>query len=357
MARELDLGGSERQLAETAKSLDRTLFEVHVGCFRPAGMRGDELRDAGITVAHFPVHSYRSLSAVREAWHLARYIHQNNIRIVHTWDYPLTVYAIPIARLMTSAKAVSSQRSHRELIPRGYLQLNRLADRLSHAIVANCEYIRRHLVEDEHVPAEKIRVCYNGIDLKRFYRTARPAGNLTIGTVCALRPEKDLTVLIDAFAQVCPTQPGLTLIVVGSGSELPLLRKWAAEAGVADRCHFEPATARVPEWLSAIDIFVLPSRSEAFSNSLMEALACGCCVISSDVGGNPELVRDGETGLHFRQGDAASLADALRRVLLDSDLRRQLASNGERWIRGGFSTEAAASRMAEIYHGVLGHAG
>src|ERR1700692_983687 len=100
-------------MPETAIPLDRSIFEPHVGCFRPAGMRGDELRQAGVPVVQFPVTSYRSLDAITEAPKIARYIREKGIRIVHTWDYPLNVYAIPIARLMTSAIAVSSQRSHR----------------------------------------------------------------------------------------------------------------------------------------------------------------------------------------------------------------------------------------------------
>src|ERR1051326_5471737 len=263
MARELHIGGSERQMTETALALDRSTFEPHVGCFRPAGMRGDELRQAGVPVVQFPVASYRSWGAVTGARDIARYIRQNGIRILHTWDYPLNVYAIPIARLMTNAIAVSSQRFHRELMPRGYLHLSRFADRRSHAIVVNCEFLRHHLIKDEHVKEAKIHVCYNGIDLDRFRRIETPPHPLTIGTICGLRPEKDLKTLIGAFARVRKAAPEIKLVIVGSGDELAILEQYAREAAVREAVHFEPATARVAEWLSAIDIFVLPSRSEA----------------------------------------------------------------------------------------------
>src|SRR5260370_4750603 len=105
MARELHIGGSERQMTEIAKALDRSTFEPHIGCFRPAGIRGDELRQAGVPVVHFPLTSFRSPRVISEARHLARYVRQNSIQIVHTWDYPLTVFAIPVARTMTKAFA------------------------------------------------------------------------------------------------------------------------------------------------------------------------------------------------------------------------------------------------------------
>ncbi len=352
MARALDIGGSERQMTEIAKRLDPSVFAPSVGCFDPAGVRGDELRDAGIAIVEFPVYSYRSPAAVREAAHLSRYIRSQGIQIVHTWDYTLNVYAMPITRLMTKAVAVSSQRSSRELIPSAYRPLMRISDRMSHAVVVNCEYLRLHLIE-ERVPQHKIKVCYNGIDLDRFRRLERPVHPLTVGVVCALRPEKDLPTLIDAFALVRNLAPDLKLVIVGSGDQLPILQRRAQEAGIGEHCHFEPATPAVAEWLSVIDIFVLPSRSEAFSNSVMEAMACGCCVIASNVGGNPELVHDRQTGLLFQTGDAQSLADALRKVIADPSLRTQLAEAGNHFIHSKFSTTEAATRMGEMYLSLL----
>ena len=130
---------------------------------------------------------------------------------------------------------------------------------------------------------------------------------------------------------------------------LPDLETRARELGIADVCLFAPATCQVPEWLRHIDIFVLPSLSEAFSNSLMEAMACGCCAVASRVGGNPELVEDGVRGLLFKAGDAADLADALGRVILNPELRGLLADAGHDFLHAHFSTATAAGRMAEIY--------
>ena len=85
----------------------------------------------------------------------------------------------------------------------------------------------------------------------------------------------------------------------------------------------------------------------------MEAMACGCPVIASDVGGNPEIVRDGETGLLFEPGNAAALAERLGRLIKDSALRKTLGDNGGKMIRHGFSRAASASRMGEIYEELL----
>jgi len=98
-----------------------------------------------------------------------------------------------------------------------------------------------------------------------------------------------------------------------------------------------------------IDIFVLPSLSEALSNALMEAMACGCAVVASNVGGNPELVRDGETGLLFNPGDASTLAAALQILIENESLRGRLAARGTELVRENFSIHSSAQRMSEIY--------
>src|ERR1700689_3402658 len=116
LARELDLGGSERQMTEIAKTLNRSRFEPHVGCFRPHGIRRAELAAASVPIVHFPLDAFASFAALDEAWKLRRYIHRHKIRLVHAFDYPLTLFAVPVARFLTAAVALSSQRSHRSLI-------------------------------------------------------------------------------------------------------------------------------------------------------------------------------------------------------------------------------------------------
>jgi glycosyltransferase involved in cell wall biosynthesis len=118
--------------------------------------------------------------------------------------------------------------------------------------------------------------------------------------------------------------------------------------GIAGDCTFVPATGNVAEWLRAIDIFVLPSRSEALSNSLLEAMACGCCPVASRVGGNLELIRHGENGMLFEAGDVEQLSDVLQTLVQLRTLREQLAARA-RCTAQRLSMAASARRMEEIY--------
>ena len=355
MAYELNQGGSERQMTEIAKALDRSRFEPHVGCLRPEGLRGGELRDAGVPIVHLPVRSFASPSAMSGAWQLARYIRRHKIRLVHTYDYPLTVFAVPVARFLTGAIVASSTRSHRDLIPTNYLKLVRITDQLVKTIVVNCEFLKRHLVQDEKVPPSRIELCYNGLDLEHFRPldsprpAALPPDAMVIGVVSALRPEKGLSTLLQGFAGIRNLRAGLKLAIVGSGQMRDPLEAQARALGIWEQCVFAPATSEVADWLRAIDIFVLPSLSEALSNSLMEAMGCSCCAVASNVGGNPELICNGENGLLFEPRDAAGLSNALRTLVENESLRRRLAVTGEQMVRDRFSIRSSAERMSEIY--------
>ena len=348
MTYSLGIGGSERQMAEVARALDRRRFEPHVGAIHADGMRARELRAAGVPIVELPVRSFGSHTALLGAWKLYRYIREHGIRLVHSFDVPMNIFAAPVAWLARKPVVLTSQRAHRSLTAGLYHRLLRVTDRITDGIVVNCEFMRRHLMEDEGVPGRLIQLCYNGLDTAVFQPGERE-GQSTIGVVCALRPEKDLGTLIAAFERVAAVEKGVRLLIVGSGPELAGLQALARELDVADKCCFEPAADDVVPWLQSIDIFVLPSRSEAFSNSLMVAMACGCCAVASRVGGNPELIRNEGMGCLFEAGNEADLAAILADLIANPGRRRAMAEAGGGFVRSELSIAASVQRMEEIY--------
>jgi L-malate glycosyltransferase len=341
-------------MTQIARALDRTQFIPHVGCFIPGGVRDRELRFAGVPIVQFPVTSFRNLSPFTSARMFRRYIQEHQISLVHAFDTPSNVFTALWARTTRVTKLVTSQRAHRDLVSPGYRRLLRISDRRAHSIVVNCEFLRHHLIDDERAPADRIHLCYNGVDLEEFQPgpRKRPAAltgdGLVIGVICALRPEKGLDTLLTAFANLSRSVESLRLAVVGHGPSLESLRALAHRLGVESRVHFEPGTARVIDWLHAFDIFVLPSLSEAFSNALMEAMACRCAVVASRVGGNPELVAE-DRGRLFASGDPQDLERTVRQLIEQPDLRARLACAGAEFVQRNLSLTASARRMEEIY--------
>jgi len=222
-------------------------------------------------------------------------------------------------------------------------------------MLGNCEAMRRYLIDDWRLRENRVEMIYNGVDTAQFYPPeSRPAKASTIGIVCALRVEKNLPLLQQAFAKVHASHPGVRLVIIGNGAELPKLQENAARLGISEAVDFIPATRDVPDWLRKIDIFVLPSYSEAFSNSLLEAMACGCAVVGSRVGGLPELTgANEERGLLFPSGDADGLASRLERLITDDALRLDLGAKAAKFAKESLSIEIAAARTGAMYERLL----
>jgi len=345
-------------MAAMARSLNPAIFQTYAGCFFGGDTRAGELHAAGIPILELPVRSMVKPSVIRGAWKMARFLRTRNIRLVHAFDVPTNVFAPlvvknPLMRAMNSCVMLGSCRAHRDLIGHGTRRrMLRWTDRHVDGIVVNCEFLRTHLLRDEGVPERMIHCCPNGIDTEEFHSGGRERppefeeAELVIGVVCILRPEKGLPTLIEAFARVW--RPGLKLAIVGSGPGRDDLMEQAKGLGIFESCVFVPAQARVAPYLRGMDIFVLPSLSEASSNSLMEAMATGCCPVATRVGGNPELVVEG-TGLLFEKGDAADLATALARLIADPDLRKGMAGAAARRAAEHFTLQASVKRLQEIY--------
>ena len=263
MTRSLGLGGSERQLTEIAKSLDRATFEPHVACFHAEGFRAEELRAAGVPLVRLPVTSFVGPSLFTGTVALGRYLREHQIQLVHTFDVPLNLFGVPAAKLYRVPRVLSSQRASRSLTPGLRRELLRLTDQFVDGIVVNCEAVRRELIEMDRVPDRRIHLCYNGLDTTAFEPpVARPESPIVIGVICALRPEKGLETLLEGFAQTSAPR----LRIIGEGPSLPALQTLATKLNLGDRCTFEPATKQVPDRLREIHIFVRMTMLQEGSN-------------------------------------------------------------------------------------------
>jgi len=359
MVRELSVGGCERDVAKIAKHIDRSLFTPHVGCFIAKGVRFDELSARNIPVVEFPVRSFASPSLLVGARAMARYIRAHDIRLVHPFDVPTTLFGVPVARAC-GIPGVASQLSYRNHLYSGReLFLLRMVDRISSRIVVNSKAIERHLIEEQRVRADLTYLCYNGVDTNEFHpggRQRMPAlkdAKLVVGTVSVLREEKGLTLLVEAFSRIRTERDGMKLVIIGQGPMRGQLEALRDRLGLQNDMVLAPTTSEVAAWMRSIDIFVLPSTSESFSNALLEAMACGCCVIGSRVGGTPELIGDQTSGLLFDSGDLDGLVDCLKKVVRDDELRERFASAAADRAATEFSMERNVSRTEALYTSLL----
>lgn len=363
MARELDYGGIERDVSKFARHLSRYGVTPHVACFRPGGARWQEIEKAGVPVVEVPVTSFKSLSALAGAGIFRNYLREHRIQVVHAFDPAANVFGVLLARMFGVPVALSSQLCYRELYSPATRAQLAVVDRVATGVFVNCHAVADNLTASWQISAQRIQVCHNGFEELEFHpnHRSRPVqladASTVIGTVAVLREEKNLITLVEAFAQVAKVDRLARLLIVGSGPMRPLLERRVEVLNLISACVFEDASNTPAQWMRAIDIFVLPSRSEAFPNALLEAMACGCCPVASRVGGIPELIQHNERGVLFQAGNTQELADALCGLALDRNRREALASAASSFVRQNLTIEIAASRLADIYRQLLQHSG
>ncbi len=354
MTYDLRVGGTERQLTEVALHLDRRNFTPHVACIHLQGARYAELQRAGIPLTEFSFPSFGSPKAPFAAFRLAAYLRRHRIRIVHAFDVPANIFAVPVAAFSRIPVVLSSQRAFRELTPGLYHHLLRVTDLLVDATVVNSDNLRRHLIAQDQISPSRLILCYNSVDVTHFdpgpaVENILPGASPVIGCTSMMRPEKGVGTLIEAFAALSRTLPSAGLLLVGGGPLQHDLEAVAVRLGIRDRCHFAGPVSNVVPWLRRMDIFVLPSLSEAFSNSLLEAMAVGCACVASGAGGNPEIVQSEKTGYLFPPGDSAGLLSRLELLIGDSAHRASISVAGRAFVRAEFSREKSISVIEKLY--------
>ncbi len=363
MVRRLEHGGCERDAAKIVAGLDRTRFEPHFAVLMEGGFRTAEVQKAGVPILNLSVTSFKNLSAIEGIRRMRSYVRKHGIQLVHTFDVPTDIFGAMASRICGVPVVVTSQLSFRELYPLTSRILLRIADWLSRAVVVNSRAVGEALKRGNGVPANKIFLSYNGVDPTHFFPgsgiqdTLLENAAIVVGSVCVMRPEKRIDWIIRAFDVVRQKNPGIRLVLVGSGPQVTQLKLLRDQLGLQESCHFEPSQADVAPWMRSMDVYINSSISESFPNGLLEAMACGCCVIGPKVGGIPELITDLEDGLTFDSGRIEDLADRLSLVVQDSRLRQRLRNRAVRTAHDRFSIQLAIARTESLYERLLARHG
>jgi len=214
-------------------------------------------------------------------------------------------------------------------------------------------------IADEHRTGAPVRLIYNGVDLQRYDHQGpcctlheeygMEPGSSIVGVVARLEPEKGHQTLIEAWPLVLRECPDAYLLIVGEGSRRDYLEQWAAAHKVAHRVVFTGRRDDIPAVTAALDVAVLPSWREAQGLSILEAMALSRPVVASDVGGIPEMIEDGVTGLLVEHDNPVALAAAIVRLLKDHAFADTLARAGHDLVHDRFCIELMVKAVEEIY--------
>ncbi len=344
------IGGTERQVVNLVRGLDVSKFELHLACFKRWGEFLEEIETLTIPISEYRINCLYNPQTVRQQLRFAGFLRRNRIQVVHTYGFYSMVFAVPAARLARVPVVVASVRDTGELLTPLQKRVQKFVCQFADSILVNAEAVREWLIAERY-NAKNIQVIRNGISLDRFERADSGA---TIRQELGLPPHVPLVAMlsrlnrlkggeyflqaVSALASRFPEARFLIVGDVGAGDPAykETLEREVVRLGLGGRVLFTGFRLDIPKLLSEVSLSVLPSLSEGLSNVLLESMAAGVAVIATRVGGNPEVIEEGVTGLLVPPGDSQALAGAMSLLLETPELARRYGQAGKRRIAEHF---------------------
>ncbi|HEX6716498.1 MAG TPA: glycosyltransferase [Pyrinomonadaceae bacterium] len=367
-------GGSESQAVQlTRMLLESGRCNVRVATLECEGVLLREMQRLGFNeIPEFRLNSFYELHAVRQVRRFAQFLKKHEIDVVHTHDFYTNIFGMTGAALARVPVRIASRRES-AVRPTAQRVVERSAYRLAHAVVANCEEVRQQLINKEGVPAQKVRTIYNGIDPARVQASQAerkeiltslnlPESARFVTIMANMRahvryPEpvclKDHPTFLRAAQRVYQKVPDAAFIIAGEGELKEMTEELARTLGIGERTFFIGRCEDVGSVLSISDVCVLSSRSEGFSNAILEYMAAARPVVATDVGGAREAVIEGETGYLVPAGDDRQLADHITALLLDPENARAMGERGRRIVNEKFSSLRQLQNVESLYSELL----
>ena len=353
------LGGGERVVLRLAAMLPLYGYRASILTFAFDPSSEFKLGDAPCPVYLLPLRNTYDRDAWRGAWAIRRFIKTQQILIVQTFFESADLWAGTFARLLTSAKVVWSRRDMGILRNRKHTRAYRALRRLPHAVFAVSEQVRQHAIGVDGISPDRVFTIHNGLEIDPTPRPVSPRSEEAwhITTVGNVRRVKGHDLFVRAAAEVVQQFPNTRFTIAGEILDpdyFAELQRLVVELGLTEAFHFLGRIADLPKHLATADLFVLPSRSEGFSNALIEAMASGLSVVATEVGGNAEAVEDGVSGLVVPTENVGALAAAMLRFLSDPELAFGMGGKARETVLKHFTADAMLRKTVKIYSQLLG---
>ena len=352
------LGGGERIVLKLAALLPEYGYRVSVLTFS-ADPASAGLQSPPCSVYLLPLQRTYDLTALRGSLELRKFLREQKIRIVQTFFESSDLWAGFVTKAMSSAKLIWSRRDMGILRTGKHHAAYRLMARAPDRVFAVSEQVRRHCIDVDGIKPSRVQTIYNGLDLADWSSTSSAAkleGEVLVATVGNIRRVKGHDVFIRAAASVAAQFPNVTFSIAGDVLEpdyFAELQVLVRDLNLPDRFRFAGGVKDLREHLATADVFVLPSRSEGFSNAIVEAMAASLPVVATNVGGNAEAVQDGVSGVIVPPEDSGALAAAIVHLLSNPAKARQMGAEGKRLVAEKFTTEAMMTQIINVYGSLL----
>ena len=354
-------GGVERHLLNLLEKIDYSRFQPYVCCLEKYGDFIEPIEKMGVEVTDLSIEKLYSLHALLGIYRLTSYMRREKIDIVHNFLLKSIVIGTFAAKMARLPVVINSRRDMGWALNRKQLFMLNMTNRYTDKLVAVCETVKDITITREKIDRAKIEVIYNGIDLEEFSPERNgegdavrsefgiAPGDIVVGSITHLTKVKGNEYLIRAAPAILSEFPKTRFLIVGDGPLRKDMEALCVKKGIRDRVVFAGQRNNIPEILSAMNIFVCPSISEGFSNSILEAMAMGKPVVATDVGGNKELIRNGENGILVNPGDDKGLSENILTIIRNRDMARQMGQIGRELVVQKYDLNLIVQQLMELY--------
>lgn len=352
------LGGGERVLLEIARQLPNHGFRASILTLS-LDPRSPALTGPPCPIYLLSVGRVLSFRGVRCSLALSRFLESENVQIVQTFFVSSDLWGGFVTKTMSSSRLVWSlrdmgfQRSRKQRIA------YRLTSGFPDAVFAVSQQVRKQAIHADRVVPARVMTIHNGLSAEAWdhpARTSKAGDQFHITTVGNVRRVKGHDQFIRAASEILASFPRLTFSIVGQVLEPDYqleLQQMSEALKLRNNLRFLSGDIDLKEHLAQSDLFVLASRSEGFSNVILEAMASSLPVIATNVGGNPEAVRHGISGLIVPPGDVGALVNAMSSMISNPSLAQSMGENGRDIVAREFTTAKMMSQIAGAYRGLL----
>ncbi len=330
------LGGGERIVLKLAALLPQYGYRSSILTFSVHPESAVLAAPPPCPIYVLPLQRTYDLTALRAAFDLRRFLKQQQIGIVQTFFESSDLWAGFVTKKMSGAKLIWSRRDMGILRTGKHHRAYRLMARMPDQVFAVSELVRKHGIEVDGIPPERIQTIYNGLNLADWNVSASSrtsTDRILITTAGNIRPVKGHDVFIRAAAEIIQKFPNVHFSIAGEVLEptyFAELQGLVRDLNLSANFHFAGGVSNLREHLAGADIFVLPSRSEGFSNAIVEAMAAGLPVVATNVGGNAEAVENEVSGFIVPAEDPQALADAVLQLLCDPARAKLMGEAGKK---------------------------
>ncbi len=359
---ELDIGGAERVLLSFIRKLDKDKHDVMVAYLKGEGKLAGDFRNAGFKVFNLQMRNRVDLGALIRLYRLLR---QENIRIIHTHLIQADICGFVAGKIAGVPVIISTKHNPDKFRKRFSIcvWLDGIFSNHSDRVIAVSYAVKDFLIKWEKISKDRFTVIHNGVDLREFnVDTDIPAkkrelgislSSQVIGSVGRLDHQKGHMFFLKAIPKILEDVPDVKFVFVGDGPLRNKLEETSRELKVNQNIIFTGVRHDIPEILSIMDVFVLPSIFEGFGIVLLEAMAMGKPIVASRVGGIPEIVNDGLTGVLVEPANPSAIASSVVKLLKKTVEAKRIGNAGRAEVERKFTADAMARKIEGVYDEIL----